>query len=278
MKLCYQVATPDVTIATTVTAYQGNLEKSFRRLNECGYQGIELMTRDPHLLDVSQIKDYCKKYDLNVTMICTGEVFGQDKLYFTAKKEAVRKAAIIRICDIIDFASEFGASVNIGRVRGFYYEGVQNEIIYRWAVEGLKEVSKYAKTKNVEIVLEPVTIMQTNFINTAADGIHLINDVGCDNLKLMLDIFHMNIEEKNIIDSIGASKGYIGYVHLADNNRRAPGSCGLDFKAILKALKEKGGYDGAISVEVFQVPNQDWAIEQSVKHLKPIVKEINGEI
>jgi sugar phosphate isomerase/epimerase len=275
MRLCYQVATPDVTIAPSVTAYQGNLERSFQRLKECGYHGIELMTRDPQLLNVNEIKDYCIKYNLNVTMICTGEVFGQDKLYFTAQDETIREASIKRICDIIDFAAEFGASVNLGRVKGFYYDGVSEETIYRWAVEGLKKVSEYAKTKNVEIVVEPVTIMQTNFINTTGEGINLIKDVGMDNLKLMLDIFHMNIEEKNIIESIEASRGYIGYVHLSDNNRRAPGNCGLDFKAILKALKEKGAYDGAVSVEVFQLPDQDWALEYSIKHLKPIVDELN---
>ena len=77
MKLCYQVATPDVAIADSVTAYQGSLEKSFGDLGRLGYDGVELMTLNPGELDWNEVKETAEKNGLSVVLVCTGEIFGQ---------------------------------------------------------------------------------------------------------------------------------------------------------------------------------------------------------
>ena len=71
MKLCYQVATPDVAIADSVTAYQGSLEKSFGDLGRLGYDGVELMTLNPGKLDWNEVKEQLKKTGLSVILVCT---------------------------------------------------------------------------------------------------------------------------------------------------------------------------------------------------------------
>lgn len=275
MKLCYQVATPDVAIADSVTAYQGGLKESFENLSKLGYDGVELMTLNPSQLDWDEVKKEAERNHLSVVLVCTGELFGQLGLSYTNPKEAIRKEAIKRTKEIIDFASYLEANINIGRVRGQYCEELTMEETETFAIEAFRELAIYAKDKNVMIALETVTIMQTNFINTLSEGANIVDKVNHPNFQLMMDVFHLNIEEKDIYEAIRRYKDYNIHVHLADNNRRYPGHCGLDFEKIIETFKECG-YKGAFSTEIFQIPNQQEAAEGAMKHLKPILEKIYG--
>lgn len=273
MKLCYQVATPDVVIADSVTAYQGPLEKSFSDLANLGYDGVELMTLNPSELDWDFVKNEADKNGLKVVLVCTGEIFGQLGLSFTNPDEKIRIEAIRRTKEIIDFASHLNANVNIGRVRGQYCSELTKEETEQLAVMTFQEISDYAADKNVVIALETVTIMQTNFINTCEEAKNIINRVNRENFRLMLDIFHLNLEEKDVIEAIKKYSQLNVHVHLADNNRRYPGHCGLDFEKIISTFKECG-YDGAFCTEIFQIPNMEEAARGAVKHLRPILDKV----
>ncbi|MEG1943476.1 MAG: sugar phosphate isomerase/epimerase family protein [Angelakisella sp.] len=275
MKLCYQVATPDVAVAPSVTAYQGSLEKSFGDLAALGYDGVELMTLDPTHLNWDEVKRCAEKHGLSVVLVCTGEIFGQLGLSFTNPDKKIRAEAISRVHEIIDFASFLGADINIGRVRGQYCDAVSRETTYGWAVEAFREISRYAAPKNVRIALESVTLMQTNFINTVAEAAQMVDAVGCDNFKLMMDVFHLNIEEKDLFEAIAKYSKYNMHVHLADNNRRYPGHCGLDFEKIIEAFRAEK-YNGAFCTEIFQIPNQESAAAGAIEHLAPIFHKVYG--
>lgn len=276
MKLCYQVATPDVAIADSVTAYQGLLSDSFADLDKLGYDGVELMTLDPKKLDWEEVREEAKKNHLAVVLVCTGEIFGQLGLSYTHPKEEIRKEAIKRTKEIIDFASFLGANINIGRVRGQYCKELTKEQTYQYAVEAFKELSDYAQNKDVMIALETVTIMQTNFINTLEEGVSMVHAVNHPNFKLMMDIFHLNLEEPDIYEAIRKYSSYNIHVHLADNNRRYPGHCGLDFEKIIETFKECG-YDGNYCTEIFQIPDQKAAALGASLHLKPILSKVYGK-
>ena len=276
MKICYQVAPPDVAIADSVTAYQGPLEKSFADLASYGYEGVELMTLSPSKLDWNQVKEEAEKNNLSVILVCTGEIYGQLGLTYTDPKAEVRKEAIERTKEIIDFASFLGANVNIGRIRGGYREDLSKEDTEAFAIEAFREVSDYALNKNVNIALESVTIMQTNFINTLAEAADMVDRVDRPNFKLMMDIFHLNLEERDVVEAIKKYSGYNIHVHLADNNRRYPGHCGLDFEKIIRTFKECG-YKGNFCTEIYQIPNQVEAAKGAMAHLKPIIKRVYEE-
>lgn len=276
MKLCYQVATPDVAIADSVTAYQGPLENSFRVLSEMGYDGVELMTLNPSELNWKEVKEEAEKNNLSVAIVCTGEIFGQLGLSYTDPNEANRKEAISRTKEIIDFASYLGANINIGRIRGQYCKKMTREQTEELAVKVFREISDYALEKNVMIALETVTIMQTNFINTLAEAERMIKMVDCPNFRLMMDIFHLNLEEKDMYQAIRDYSKYNIHVHLADNNRRYPGQCGFDFEKILRTFKECG-YDGNFCTEIYQIPSMEAAAQGAIKCLKPLKKKVYGE-
>ena len=205
MKLCYQVATPDVAIADSVTAYQGPLEKSFSDLAKLGYQGVELMTLNPSELDWEFVKKEAEKNGLKVVLVCTGEIFGQLGLSYTNPDPEKRKEAIRRSKEIIDFAAYLGANINIGRIRGQYCSELTKEQTEELAIAAFRELADYAAPKGVQIALETVTIMQTNFINTCAEGADMVDRVDRPNFRLMLDVFHLNLEEKICLTPSGST-------------------------------------------------------------------------
>jgi len=104
MLLCYQVATPDVAIADSVTAYQGTLEQTFGALAGLGYDGAELMTLDPDRLDWKAVRDTAAQFGLSIPLVCTGEVFGQLGISLSDPSAEVRRQAKDRVRRIIDFA------------------------------------------------------------------------------------------------------------------------------------------------------------------------------
>ena len=248
MKLCYQVATPDVAIAESVTAYQGPLQKTFGDLAKLGYDGVELMTIDPMKLDWNEVRKTAADLDLTVGLVCTGEIFGQLGLSFADPDAGRRAEAIARVNGIIDFAASQNAKVNIGRVRGQYRPGIAHEQTEEWAVEGFRAISDHAAPLGVQIALENVTIMQTNFLNTMAECRRLIEMTDRPNFKAMIDVFHLNIEEKDLYQAIRDNSDINIHVHLSDNNRRYPGHCGMDFEKIIRTFKEMG-YDDLFCTE-----------------------------
>jgi len=271
MKLCYQIATPDVIPAPGVTAYQGDLDTAFRRLKECGYNGAELMVANPARVDAGRILALSAQYGLDVPMVCTGEIYGQERLSFSNLDDGVRASAISYAKSAVDLAQALGAQINVGRLRGEYVYGAPRELCRQRAVDGLREVASYAGERGVTVALEPVNSIALNFINTTQEGIALVREIALPALKLMLDSNHMYIDDKDMVQSVFDAAGLVTYVHLVDSNRLYPGKCKLDFAAFIAALKQSG-YDGYYGVEVFQRPDQDTALEKSIEYLRPLLE------
>lgn len=275
MKLCYQVATPDVAIAESVTAYQGPLDKTFGDIAAFGYDGVELMTIDPGKLDWALVKKTADDLGLTVGLVCTGEIFGQLGLSFADPDAGRRKEAIDRVNGIIDFAASQNAKVNIGRVRGQYRPGIPHEQTEEWAVEAFQAISDHAAPLGVMIAVENVTIMQTNFLNTMAECRRIIEMTNRPNFKAMIDVFHLNIEEKDMYQAIRDNADINVHVHLSDNNRRYPGHCGMDFEKVIQTFKDTG-YDDLFCTEVFQFPSMEECAKLAIAHLAPIFEKVYG--
>lgn len=271
MKVHYQVATPEVTISPAVTSMQGDIYESIDFLADCGYDGVELMVRDVSLIDKDKILHYImEEKKLDISMICTGEIYGEDKLTLTDPSKEVREKCIKRVMSLIDLASECKANINIGRVRGFYCKQISMEETDRLATEVFRQLADYAFDKNVELLIEPVTRLQTNYVNSTQDGIAFCKMVDKKNVNLMLDIYHMNIEDKNIHESLYEAKDFIRHMHFAENNRRIAGTCGMDFKSIIETLKNIG-FDKAISFEIFQIPDSKTCAKNSIEYIRTLL-------
>ena len=104
-------------------------------------------------------------------------------------------------------------------------------------VNPLRDLAKYANEYDVKLVIEPLNRYSTPVCTTFEDAKYIVNQVNHENLGIMLDTFHMNIEEDSIYETIVASRSVLKHVHASDNNRKMPGFAHIDFEAVVRALK-----------------------------------------
>jgi 5-keto-L-gluconate epimerase len=249
--------------------FKGDLETNLRTIASLGYQGVELAIRDPRLVSLPKLERQIRQCGLSVPAIGTGQAWGEEGLSFTDPQAQVRQAAIERIKSHLPLAAHFGALVIIGLLRGIVKPGVEPAQAMAWLVEALKECSRAALSSGVRLALEPINRYETSLINTTAQGLELIERVGAENFGLLLDTFHMNIEEPAIETSIQACGSHIFHFHVADSNRWPPGQGHLDFKSILAALTECG-YGGWVSGEFLPKPDAETAARQGIAFLRSL--------
>ena len=248
-------------------AYQGDLERNIAKIAALGYAGVELAVRDPSLLDLEALEAAVTTNNLVVPAIGTGQAWGEEGLSFTDPDGAVRDAAIDRAKSHIPLAARMDATIIIGLLRGVLKEGVEAAQAMDWLVDALWQCCAAAKGHGVRLALEPLNRYETPLVNTAAEGLDLLEAVGAGNLGLLLDTFHMNIEEPVIEESIRACRGRIFHFHLADSNRWYPGAGHLDFASILRTLYGTG-YEGFVSGEFMPLPDADTAAQRAIGWLR----------
>lgn len=264
-----------VVLSTQQTQFQaasfsGSLAQNIADIAAMGYDGVELAIRDPKLVDVDALEALTREHGLRVPAIGTGQAWGEEKLSFTDPDLSVRRAAVERIKSHIPLAARFNAVIIIGLVRGIIKPGITHEQGMAWVCEALQECSAAAKPFGVRLALEPINRYETTLVNSVAQGMALIDQVGADNFGLLLDTFHMNIEEPDILQSISTCGDRIFHFHVADSNRWYPGAGHLDFSGILSRLQSTG-YDGFVSGEFMPLPDPLTAARESIACLRAIL-------
>ncbi len=136
-----------------------------------------------------------------------------------------------------------------------------------WLVEALRECCRAAQPFGVRLALEPINRYETSLINNIDQGIELVERIEMENFGLLLDTFHMNIEESQIEDSIHQCGERIFHFHVADSNRWYPGAGHLDFKSILAALAATG-FRGWVSGEFLPRPDAQTAAREGIRFLR----------
>jgi D-psicose/D-tagatose/L-ribulose 3-epimerase len=129
-------------------------------------------------------------------------------------------------------------------------EPKQQKVEWKLVVKNLKELAKYAEQKGVRLCIEPLNRFETDFLNTCDKGLALIKAVGSKAVKLHLDTFHMNIEEKNQAEAIKKAGKLLAHFHACGSDRGTPGGDHIDWKPIARALKQIG-YKGDVVIESF---------------------------
>jgi sugar phosphate isomerase/epimerase len=247
--------------------FKGDLETNLARIAGLGYDGVELAIRDPKLVDLDELVRLVRQHNLRVPAIGTGQAWGEEGLSFTDPDPAIRRTAIERIKSHVPVAARFDAVIIVGLVRGIVKPGVDHAQAMAWLVAALRECSEAARPHGIRLALEPINRYETTLINNAAQGLELIGRVGADNFGLLLDTFHMNIEEPSIEDSIRQTGGRIFHFHVADSNRWYPGAGHLDFRLLLETLFATG-YTGFVSGEFMPVPDAATGAQNAIEHLR----------
>lgn len=233
---------------------------------------MELALKHPDEVDARQLTAWLSETGMEVPCISTGQVYASLGLSFTHSDPSRRTEVRDTFKRIIDLAAGFGKMVNIGRIRGQIGAKGRDEAEGLF-IEMAQELCAYAATKDVTLVLEPVNRYELDFVNNVEQGVALLEKVSMENLKLMPDVFHMNIEDVTIGGELVKHIDHIAYMHFADSNRRAPGQGHIDFRDMLDKLRSVG-YDGWIGVEILPVPDPDTAARQAIEFLGPLIRKV----
>ncbi len=221
------------------------IERTLQRLSQCGYDAIEI-SGDPRY-KVPEVKALLQKYKLE----CWGAVtLMLDNRDLVREDEKIRKASVQYCKDCIDLIKGLGGKMlcivpaTVGKIKSV----AEPEDEWKWGVAGLREINKYAREQKVKIGIEPLNRFETNFINQADQALLLAQEVG-DDVGVVLDAFHINIEEKDPIAAIKRVGKKLTDFHVADTNRRPPGQGHHDWDKLVDAIRSTG-YEGCLTNEV----------------------------
>lgn len=257
-----------------LSLFPGEFKKAFSVAKELKFDGIEISLADPEEISLSELKDLVDNYQIGISAVATGGVAVRDGLIFSSPEKSIRKAAVQRIKRHIEFASLFKAVVVIGLVKGWVNNSYsQSEDLI---TECLKECNEYAKEKNIDIALEPINRFQEDFFHSILDCKAYLDKIQLSNVKMMIDTFHMNIEDADMWGNMRKARDYIIHVHYSDSNRLAPGMGHFNFVKMTEVLKEIN-YSGYISAEILPVPDSYTAAKQTIDSMKFYFKSIRRE-
>lgn len=252
--------------------FQGDLKRSCTQAAKLGFDAVEIFPPSADALDAKKLHLLLKRHRLKVAAIGTGAGWLRHRLTLMNPDIAIRKQAREFIAQIIDFAAGFSAPAIVGSMQGRVESDVSRKQAESWLAEGLIELGKRAESRGVSLLYEPLNRYETNLFNRAEDAAAFLVRRKIRHVKLLCDLFHMNIEEASIPKTLRAVAKHLGHIHFADTNRRAMGFGHLEVKPIIEALRDIG-YDGYLSAEVLPLPNPEAAARQTIRAFRKLTKD-----
>jgi sugar phosphate isomerase/epimerase len=243
------------------------LPEAFALAKETGFDDVELFLPGPNAFSIREIQALAETHGLGIAAVGTGAGMVKHGLSLTDPSLDKRIAALDFLKQMIAFGGQLGAPAILGSMQGKYGGEVSKDQALEWLAEALIIAGRTAAKYNVPFIYEPLNRYETNLINRLTDGADFIEANSLENIVLLADLFHMNIEEADLAASLRAAGKHVGHVHYADSNRRAMGLGHTDPKPIIAALKEIN-YTGHLSAEIFPLPDPKTAAQQTIKSIR----------
>lgn len=237
------------------------IERTLERLQGQGYDAVE-MFGEPQKMGMKKLRDIFDSFNFHVCGITGmwGSISEDSwKRRILSADRSITKHTEEYVMDCIKMCQSVGGNeMNIclfadSDMATFdrnhrTLSGDKKEAVIQKAIPLLNTLSKFAKDYGVHILVEPLNRYNTPFCSSAKDAFVIANKVNHDNFGLLLDTFHMNIEEDSFEDTILKSRKLLRHMHLADNNRKMPGYAHINFQSIMRSLFSIG-YNGYASFE-----------------------------
>lgn len=263
MKSCVTVSLVEEARGGPFVLWDG-LPDACRLAQQLGYDAIEIFAPGPEAVDAGELKKLLDDHGLALAAVGTGAGWVKHGLQLADTDAGKRQEARDFVRRMIDFGGPFGAFAIIGSMQGRHTAEVSRDQARGYLAEALEDGGSYAAQYNVPLVYEPLNRYETNQVNTVADGVALLESLSTDNVKLLCDLFHMQIEERDLAEALISGGQHVGHIHFVDSNRRPVGEGHLDFRPIIKALREIQ-YPGYLSAEAFAYPDPTQAAEQTMR-------------
>lgn len=235
-----------------------------RKAKDIGYDVIEIAVEDRDLIDWAALKKVSRELGLKVTV---SGAFGMDRDISSDRPE-IRANGLSYIIDCLEIANDFESPVfggplysAVGKTRLVSADQKAQE--KQWCLENLYQAIKRAEALGVTLALEPLNRFETDMVNTVDQAIAIVDELDSSYLKILLDTFHSNIEEKDIPASILKLGDRLVHVQANENDRGTPGTGHLDWLGIRDAL-QRIGYNGSLVIETFGAPSKELARAASI--------------
>ncbi len=214
--------------------------------------GMDFIEIPLMVLDKFDAKAVKERLDSREFDACTSTVL-LDDTDITSEDPAIREKGVEYLKKCVKATSDIGAVNFSGVIYSKFIrqlDGRPGEREYTWSADSLRQVADYAGELGVNIGIEPVNRYETFLVNTCSQAKMLKEMIGRDNVKIHLDTYHMNIEEKSFYEATKEAGEDLMHYHLCENDRGIPGTGLVDWDAIFKALSEIN-YTGYAALESF---------------------------
>jgi D-psicose/D-tagatose/L-ribulose 3-epimerase len=223
----------------------------FPQFKRWGFESVEIPIENNSDIDPARVKKELDKHGLVCGTVCA--CVGPDRdLRGTPKQQRDALQYMKRVIDqmvVLDCPAMIGPVYSsVGRADAVPPKEYKKQ--WKTVVKNVKTICKYAESKGKKIYLEPLNRFETDFINTVDQGLKMLAAVGSPALKLHLDTFHMNIEEKDQAAAIRKAGKKLGHFHACGSDRGTPGGDHIDWPGIARALKDVG-YKNDVVIESF---------------------------
>ncbi len=255
----------------------GNLAENFKIMRKYGFSGVDLFVNST---SAEVMKEYKKMLEANdIKMATYLAIFLAENGVKLSESDPIKARKNIEMVKTqIENAKFFDAKgLAMGFIRGGYEADKEEKSDgLKRIAEALSELGEYADSLGTKILLEPINRYEINTLNTAIESADFIKENNLKGIGLLIDAFHMNIEDKSIGDSIRYCKDYTVNMHMADSNRYELGEGHLDMKEVLEALIETK-FDGFLTLEAF-VKDPEKGLKQTREILKAYEKKLGFKI
>jgi sugar phosphate isomerase/epimerase len=247
--------------------YTGSLQDGCRSIAGHGYQAVDLLVQDPDLLPIEELRAALLGHNLRLSAVATAGAWFLHRLHLCSPDPIIRELAEDFVARTARLAGACGGATIMGMISGILEPGVSRDQALGWLLAALDRLAAAARSAGSLLLLEPLNRRETNFLQRLDQGVDLLMKLGAGNVRLLADIYHIHADEPAVGAALRAAGPWIGHIHIADDNRRAPGFGRMDFEAAVDALRGID-YHGCVSVEAMPWPDSDTAARCAVAHLR----------
>ncbi len=238
------------------------LPEAFATAAAIGFDAVELFLPGPDFISVADVRSLAAEHGLAIAAVGTGAGMLRHGLSVTDADEEKREAAMNFVLAMIDFGGQLGAPAILGSMQG---RGSLDLLATNLCRCGIR-----AGSHGVPFIYEPLNRYETNLFNHLGNAARFLDLHDLKNVVLLADLFHMNIEERDLPTAIREAGSRIGHVHFADSNRQAMGFGHSDGQQIIAALREIR-YSGYLSAEIFPLPDPEAAARQTISSIRSLL-------
>jgi D-psicose/D-tagatose/L-ribulose 3-epimerase len=225
-------------------------DADLRTMKQCGYDAVEIQIADPALLDETRLRASLSAVGLDLCAFQTGGSYATRGNCLCTANDEIRLRTITLLKSFVGLAERLHSVIVFGSLQGRAKDEPDLSAGRRRIIEAMTDICRVAESKHVTIAFEPVNHMETAYHHTIAEVTGLIRGIGMTSARLMIDTFHMNIEERDALASLSGIADMLVHVHLSETNRDVLGAGHWPTSAFLNELK-RIGYGGHCSIGVY---------------------------